>query len=114
MSFIDTLTPGPAWVWKIDEAIDICRKVEEALKPVGYHCGLTGGCLRAGHSLKDLDVIIYPRKSNNVKNLSEIMAVLVPLGIILSHPYDHEKYGDDKLVYAAKMGDRTIDLFLLS
>lgn len=48
-------------VWTLDDALTVCRWLEEALAPAGYHVALGGGVLLRGYSHKDLDVLIYPR-----------------------------------------------------
>jgi len=44
----------------LEQALDIARRAEEVLAPIGYHIGLTGGCLFRGGSDKDIDLIVYP------------------------------------------------------
>lgn len=49
-------------MWNLNEAVSLIRRIEPALSAAGYHCGLTGGVLFKGESVKDLDIIIYPHK----------------------------------------------------
>lgn len=57
----------------LEKAIEVCREIEELLKPIGYHCGLTGSCLYAGKSEKDVDIIIYPHLVSKQLSLKEIL-----------------------------------------
>lgn len=106
-----TLLPEP--VWKLEDGITLCRSIEKVLWPIGYHCGLTGSCLQKGESLKDLDVIIYPRKSTNLKSADEILNAIKEVGIECETLLYHEKYGDGKIVYKCFLENKAIDVFLL-
>lgn len=53
-------------LWTLEEAIDLCRKIENELEEYGYHCALTGGVLYNGSSTKDVDIMIYPHSEKNI------------------------------------------------
>ncbi len=46
----------------LEKGIELCREIEDKLKKIGYHCGLTGSILYKGSSEKDVDLIVYPHK----------------------------------------------------
>jgi len=46
-------------MWTQEEAIDLCRKVEEIAPKYGCHVALTGGLLYKDGSRKDCDLLFY-------------------------------------------------------
>lgn len=50
-------------VWTFRSARRLTSLLETHLIPIGFHVGMTGSVLHSGKSLKDLDIIIYPRRS---------------------------------------------------
>jgi hypothetical protein len=51
----------------LEQALEVSRIAESALAPLGYHVGLTGGCLFRGGSEKDIDLIVYPHDPQLVR-----------------------------------------------
>lgn len=51
-------------MWTLQDGILMLSALEPKLKELNAHCGLTGSVLYRGNSIKDLDVIIYPRHKN--------------------------------------------------
>ncbi len=51
-------------MWTRQEAIWMLGSLEPELKKLNAHCGMAGSVLFRGESVKDLDVIIYPRHKN--------------------------------------------------
>lgn len=47
-------------MWTLDEALDLIRRIQPKLKPLGYHVCLGGGVLNIGSSEKDLDLFFVP------------------------------------------------------
>lgn len=45
--------------WTQEEAISVCKLVEEICPPFGCHVALTGGCLYKDGERKDLDLLFY-------------------------------------------------------
>ena len=54
MSNMDKKSP-----WTLEEAIEVCRKVESFCPEYGCHVALTGGCLYKDGPRKDLDILFY-------------------------------------------------------
>lgn len=73
---------------KIATAIDLCRLVEPFLKEIGYHCGLTGGCLYNGGSNKDVDILIYPHDPTKLVPDGAIQETLALAGFALRYETD--------------------------
>jgi len=57
----------------LEQAIIICRDIEERLKEIDYHCGLTGSILYKGWSEKDIDIIVYPHQVKEQKTVVDIL-----------------------------------------
>ena len=47
-------------LWSMEQAIDLVKKLDPAIRLVGFTVGITGGVIIKGYSDKDLDLIIYP------------------------------------------------------
>lgn len=48
-------------VWSVEQALVFCKELWPKLEQYGWHVGLTGSCLYRGDSIKDLDLVCYPR-----------------------------------------------------
>jgi len=69
----------------LEQALTIARAAETALEPLGYHVGLTGGCLYRGGSDKDIDLIVYPHDPQAVKPddwEESVEAALATIGLV--------------------------------
>ena len=60
----------------LEKAVEVCREIEDKLKPIGYHCGLTGSILYKGESEKDIDIIVYPHQIKETVSLNKILDTL--------------------------------------
>ncbi len=101
-------------LWTLKEGIELARKFEAAIIPVGYHCALGGSVLHRGWSGKDLDIFVYPHKSVAGKN-SRYPAknALTVLGVsFCKNSASH--HDDEKLVIAGSFEGKRIDFFFLS
>lgn len=97
----------------LHEAVQLCRELNEYLAPAHYHVALTGGVLFKGESAKDVDIIIYPRKANNIQFAKEIVELLTAYGWKFNEyrtPYHH---GDTKDVLQFQKDSQIIDVFCL-
>lgn len=100
-------------MWTLESGIEVCRVVEALLDPAGFHCALGGGVMKKGSSQKDLDIFVYPHKSNGCSFLEEVEKILSPVMDAPLGKRDHSSYGDDKTVYSANKEGKRIDFFLL-
>lgn len=104
----------------LEEAIKVAREIEEKLKEIGYHCGLTGSTLYKGESRKDIDIIVYPHDSEKQKTLDEI---LEHLAVNDDRHYPSQRFfipseitpsTTDKLVIVTMFKGIRVDLFFLT
>lgn len=89
--------------WTKDDAILLCRKIEEMCPQFGCHVALTGGCLYKDGERKDLDILFYRIRQVDVIDMDGLFKYLESVGVI-------KKSGFGwcfKLVY----GDKNIDAF---
>ena len=72
-------------MWDLDESIALQRKIEQELAPAGWHAALTGGVLRNGSSMHDLDIVVFPhcRKSSQRPRMASLRAALERAGLKL-------------------------------
>jgi hypothetical protein len=100
--------------WKLEEALDFCRSLNEFVAPFGFGVGLTGGVLAKGSSQKDLDLIIFPFKKKSA-NWFKLIWELTNFGLVYVRLPNHNKgYEDDgKKVQVWEYQGKRIDLFFL-
>lgn len=103
-------------MWTIETARNLCINYNNILSEHNMHVALTGSVLFYGSSTKDLDIIIYPRKSSlPMLSIQEICKKLM-LELVENCTIRHATYaeGDAKAVFHTKTYDnRRIDLFIL-
>ena len=97
----------------LELAVEVCRVIESALAPIGYHCGLTGGCLYRGLSGKDVDVIVYPHQVSKTRSKDALKDALKSVGILPMFDNGHGVSCRDKDIELFKLEDVRIDLFFL-
>ncbi len=65
--------------WTLEQGIDFIKHLEPHLFPY-YHAALAGSVLLYGKSTKDLDIIVFPHKSNHF-NHQEVRECLKKAGL---------------------------------
>ena len=103
-------------MWNILEALELCRTYNSILSQHNAHIALTGSVLFKGDSTKDLDLIVYPRKTSGKIIVPEEICNLLGLVFVDDRTQQHAEYtdSDEKMVIFAKTVDnRRIDLFFL-
>lgn len=107
-------------LWKLEEAVTFFRALWEALMPVGFYVGLTGGVLVKGQSSHDLDIIIYPA-SSKTHDHAALLAALEKFGMKLKFDRDvvvrrWRKLGsdDEKHIEVWEYRGKRVDVFFLS
>jgi hypothetical protein len=101
-------------MWTITAGLSFCRDIEVVLARAGFHCALGGGVMLRDTSAKDLDVFIYPHRSDGIDepDWNKARAALLEAGIEdmrkLDHHYDH------KNVWKGYLNRKRIDFFFLS
>jgi len=105
--------------WTIEDAIQFCRALEDAIAPVGFHVGLRGGVLLRGKSDRDLDLVIYPHDSSDV-HLDRLRDRLRSFGLkqVESTAQVHARWQargttDRKAIEIWEFGGRIIDLLVV-
>jgi hypothetical protein len=68
-------------MWMRDEAIDLCRAIEEVAPAFGCHVALTGGLLYKFGPRKDCDVLFYRIRQVDEIDIDGLFDALKPLGI---------------------------------
>ena len=100
----------------LEQAIEIARVVEKQLLLFNYnnaHCALGGSCLHKGRSDKDVDIIVYPHKSEYPYSIDKMIELLTLAGFNTFQERDHAAYGDGKTVYLAYYNGTRVDFFFL-
>lgn len=102
-------------LWTLNQACDLCNKLQDYLAPFGYGVGLTGGVLRRGESDKDIDVIVYPFKRLS-SDFDSMYQSLSDFGLkFIRLPNENRSYTDDgKRVEVWEFQGKRIDLFFLA
>lgn len=108
--------------WTHTQAVQFAVNLEQALSPLGYHVGLTGGCLYARDNAvlrKDADIIIYPHGTVNGDRAEidpdKILPILRKMGFEdKNSPQTEEISSDLPRVWCAYTPDGdSVDFFLL-
>lgn len=105
--------------WTHTRGIRFAIDLERALNPLGYHVGITGGCLYKDGLRKDLDLIIYPHNLVNgdraVIDPDQIIPILRKMGFEDKNSYTTEEISSDlPRVWCSYTPDGdTVDFFLL-
>ena len=101
--------------WSFARAIKFCRELQKFLdnREDRICIGLTGSCLIRGSSKKDVDIILYPKKTGDKIRELDVLAILGDYGFdILEHRTpDHP--GDIKQVWTYRGPIGRIDFFLM-
>lgn len=103
--------------WTFEQGLEFVRKLETAIKRIysHYHVALGGSVLHKGTSSKDLDVFIYPHKTNQADR-KWLDKKLTEFGVEVNHNATemHEVYGDSKEVLVCEYQGKRVDIFILS
>lgn len=104
--------------WDLTEALDFIRKLQARLQRSGYlvALGLTGGVLNRGASFSDLDIIVYPLKTQEATFApGDLLYFLGQPKVFTKHKFvTHYHEGDDKLVAVCQLNEprkRRVDFF---
>lgn len=103
---------------KIDDAVKLCREIEGLLKPIGYHCGLTGSTLYKGESSKDIDIIIYPHQVDKQVPINQIIDTIGVETVMYKSQGEYtardiQPSSTDKLIIVGEYKGIRVDLFFL-
>jgi hypothetical protein len=90
----------PSVLWTPWEGIDICRMLEAIAPRCGAHIALTGGLLYKDGPRKDLDIVVYRIRQEEI-DYDKFFSLLQTMGIEVSDDFG--------FVVKARMGNRPID-----
>lgn len=80
----------------LEDAVHALRIVEAEVAPLGWHAALGGSTIVQGHSVKDIDIILYPHCAELATDITSSWHALV-----VSHRCN-STYRDKKPVYVAQ------------
>jgi len=104
--------------WSLDDAVDLCRRIEHALSTTKaeWHASLGGSVLMKGTSYKDVDIFLYPHAVGTKKKRFSKSKVLKTLqktiGLTTVRKAEFNEY-DKKIVYITHINDQRIDIFFV-
>lgn len=102
-------------LWTLEQACNVCARLQKHLASFGYGVGLTGGVLFHGESDKDIDLIIFPLKRTSA-DFTSMYQSLSAFGLeFIRLPNNNLGYSDDgKHVEVWEFEEKRIDLFFLT
>lgn len=68
-------------MWTQEEAIELCKKIEEVCPQYGCHVALTGGLLYKEGERKDCDILFYRIRQQAQIDVDGLYGALARLGI---------------------------------
>lgn len=89
--------------WTQQQALNLCRKLEEISPHFGCHVALTGGLLYKDGERKDADILFYRIRQVNAIDVDGLMAALEKIGVTPGN--------DHGWCYKATYEGRNIDFF---
>jgi hypothetical protein len=89
--------------WTLEQAVALCRRVEEVCPPFGCHVALTGGVLYKDGPRKDLDLLFYRVRQVKAIDRAGLFAALQQVGLIQLKGWDW--------CYKATFHRKPVDLF---
>lgn len=97
-------------LWTLEQGIELARRLEKIAVEHNAHVALGGGTLHRGHSNKDLDIFVYPRKTSAPFRPENILAAI---GAGQAKLRPHEYQGDYKTVFQTEIDGKRVDIFFL-
>jgi len=73
--------------WTQEDAVSLCRKIEEVCPAFGCHVALTGGCLYKDGSRKDLDILFYRIRQVEEIDADGLWEALAKLDVIFDRGF---------------------------
>lgn len=90
-------------IWNLQEAIDLCRKIEAIVPKYGCHVSLTGGVLYKESPRKDLDLLFYRIRQAPEIKMDKMWDALEAIGIVKKSGFGW--------CYKATIDSKPIDIF---
>lgn len=90
-------------MWTLQEAVELCRKIESVCPPFGCHVALTGGTLYKDGARKDADILFYRIRQTPDIDTEGLFQALAAIGV--------EKVSGFGWVHKATYDGKPIDCF---
>lgn len=99
--------------WTLEQALDMCRVIEEVAPRFGCHIALTGGLLYKSGPRKDCDVVLYRIREHDLIEIVGLLKALRPLGLMEDDEANRDSSGgdDDQWVLKASWRGMPVDIF---
>lgn len=89
--------------WTLEQAVELCRKVEAVCPPFGCHVALTGGTLYKDGPRKDCDILFYRIRQVDEINREGLFEALAKVGLMKTSGFGW--------VYKGRFDGRGVDMF---
>lgn len=100
-------------MWTLKQGLALICQLELIANKFNLHTILTGSVLYAGKSNKDLDIIVFKRKTTKKTNYENFKFECIKFGLVCWIERNHEHLGYTKEVYATTFKGKRVDIFLL-
>lgn len=117
------ITPDidPPPMWTLKESLYLIPKFEAIAKILGYHVALGGSVMYNGESNKDLDIIVYTHRKNEVNRLTPEQLVqaflynklIISSGLPACSPWSREQPDFRTVISGATKDDKRIDFLFI-
>lgn len=97
--------------WTLEQALDMCRVIEEVAPRFGCHVALTGGLLYKTGPRKDCDIVLYRVRQHDQIDAVGLLKALAPLGLTEDMGAYRDASGDDDWCFKARWRDQPVDIF---
>ena len=90
--------------WTLQQAVEICRRIEAICPPHGCHVALTGGTLYQFDERKDLDLLFYRIRQVPAIDLPSLFDSLASIGMEIESGFGW--------CYKATFEGKSVDIFV--
>lgn len=99
---------NPLPLWTLEQGLALARKLEIIAGTLNAHIALGGGVLHRGHSMKDVDIFVYPHKKSRDFSHEKLLKRFGAQKVSKVANYDDEKY-----VYYCEIDGKRVDVFFV-
>ncbi len=94
------------------QLVQLIEKHMSASNQFKYHAALAGSVLHKGISTKDVDIILYPHRTDEKLSNKDLFDRLEKIGVKMFKRIDFHEY-DDKIVFWCSFENKRVDIFLM-
>jgi hypothetical protein len=98
-------------MWTQEEALELCRAIENISPQFGAHVALTGGLLYKDGPRKDCDLVLYRIRQHDVIDAVGLMKALAAVGLTEVTDAYVSSSGDDDWCLKARWRGKPVDIF---